>query len=78
MAQSVQNVVRQKNLMGDKMFDFRRVTVFYLVYRLSNHKTTRYAKNLGGGPLGPPGYAYGPNLSSNFSLRLTFVLQAVA
>ena len=35
-----------------KMFDFTRATVFCLGYRLSKHKMTRYAKNLGGhGPL---------------------------
>ena len=40
------------------MFDFRRATVFCLGYRISKHKMTRYAKNLGHGPLAPPGYAY--------------------
>ena len=40
---------------GAKLFDFRRVTVFCLGYCLSKHKTTKYAKNLGGCP---PGYTY--------------------
>jgi len=32
-------------------------TVFCMGYRLSNHKMTRYSKNLGG-VMASPGYAY--------------------
>ena len=39
-----------------KIFDFRRATAVCLGYRLSKHKTTRYAKNLRGH--GTPGYVY--------------------
>jgi len=40
---------------GSKMFDFRRITLFYLEKRLSKHKITIYSKNLGGPwPLWPP------------------------
>jgi len=49
---------------GDKMYDFRRITLFCLEKRLSKHKMTIFSKNLGGGMAsltspGPPGYAYG-------------------
>ena len=37
-----------KNWGGGKMLDFRRATVFCLRYRLSKHKTSRYATNLVG------------------------------
>jgi len=38
------------------MIDFRRITLFCLGYRLSNHKITVFSRNLGGhGLLGPPG-----------------------
>jgi len=33
---------------GVKYFDFKRTTVFGFGHRLSKHKTTRYARNLGG------------------------------
>jgi len=33
---------------GAKYFDFKRATVFSLGHRLSNHKTTRYVRNMGG------------------------------
>jgi len=46
-----------------KIFDFRRATVFCLGYRLSEHKITRYAKNLGAlAPLATP-MVRSPNLS---------------
>jgi len=36
------------------MFDFRRITLFCLGYRLSKHKMTICSKNLGGhGTVGP-------------------------
>ena len=43
------------------MFDFRRITLFYLEKRLSKHKMTIYSKNFVGGmaPFALPGYAYG-------------------
>jgi len=42
-----------------KMFDFRRITLFCLEKRLSNHKMTMFSKHLvGHGPFGPPGYTY--------------------
>jgi len=41
------------------MFDFRWITLFCLVKRLSKHKLTIFSKNLGrNDPFGPPGYAY--------------------
>ena len=42
------------------MFDFRRITLFCLEKRISNHKMTIFSKNLGEAmaPLAPPGYAY--------------------
>jgi len=43
---------------GAKNFDFRRATICFLRHRLSEHKMTRYAKNLGGWPSWTPGYAY--------------------
>jgi len=43
---------------GSKMFDLRQITLFCLRYRLSKHKITIYAKNLGGhGLVDPPDYA---------------------
>jgi len=36
---------------------FKGAAVFGLGHRLSNHKTTRYARNFGRA-MGPPGYAY--------------------
>jgi len=48
-----------KILEGAKMFDFRRMALFCLGYRLSKHKMTIYAKNFGWAwPLGPRGYTY--------------------
>jgi len=48
-----------KNLVGGKMFDFKRITLFCLEKRLSKHKMTIFSKNLRGlGPFGPAGYAY--------------------
>jgi len=52
---------RAKNLEGVKSFYFRLTTVFFLGYRLSKHKMTRYSKNLRGhGPWTSPSYACGP------------------
>jgi len=46
-------------LVGPKIFDFRRITLFFLEKRFSKHKMTIYSKNSGGiAPLFPPGYAY--------------------
>jgi len=44
-----------KNFWGAKMFDFRRITLFWLEKRLSKHKMTMFSKNLGVGmaPLPP-------------------------
>jgi len=37
------------------MFHFRRITLFFLEKRLSEHKMTIFSKNFGGhGPFGPP------------------------
>jgi len=42
------------------MFDFGRITLFYLGYRFSKHKMTICSKNFGGAKAPrPPGYAYG-------------------
>jgi len=42
-----------KILGGAKHFDFKRATVIGVWRRFSNHKTTRYARNVGShGPLG--------------------------
>jgi len=43
------------------MFDFTRITLFYLKKRLSKHKMTIFSKHFGGhGSCGaPPAYAYG-------------------
>ena len=54
------------------MFDFRRITLFFLEKRLSKHKITIFPKNLrkAMGPLVPPGHAYGYNhtlYSSSFT-----------
>ena len=50
-----------KNLVVAKMFDFRRITLFCLWYRLSKHKWL-YVLNICGGTwpttVGPSGYAY--------------------
>jgi len=43
-----------KNWGGGKMIDFRRIALFFLEKRLSQHKITIFFKNLGGhGPFGP-------------------------
>jgi len=48
-----------KNILGDKMFDFRRITLFCLEKLLSKHKITIFSKYLGGrGPFSLPSYAY--------------------
>jgi len=45
---------------GAKMFDFRRVTLFCLEKRLSEHKITIFSENFVAGmyPLSSPGNAY--------------------
>ena len=44
-----------KNLWGAKKFDCRRITLFCLEKRLSEHKMTIFSKKLGGhGPFAPP------------------------
>jgi len=40
-------VASPKILGGDKMFDFRRITLFCLEKRLSKHKMTIFSKHLG-------------------------------
>jgi len=49
-----------QKILGDKMFDFRRMTLFCLEKSLSKHKMTTFSKYLrrGMAPLAPPGYAY--------------------
>jgi len=42
-----------KIFFGEKCFDFRRITLFCLGYRLSKHKMTIYAKNFGKGAWDP-------------------------
>jgi len=53
----------QPKIGGGKCFNFKSPTVFCLEHRLSRHKMTRFARNLGAMSLGPPGYAYDWNLS---------------
>ena len=49
----------QPTNLGGEMFDFRRITLFWLEKRLSKHKMTIFSKNfVGAWPLWPPGYAY--------------------
>ena len=44
---------------GGKVYDFRRITLFYLEKRLSKHKMPIFSENLRGEwPFGPPGYTY--------------------
>jgi len=44
----------QKKILGEKMFDLRRITLFCLEKRLWKHKMTTFSKNLGGAlPLWP-------------------------
>jgi len=51
-------------IMGAKMFYFRRMALFCLEKRLSKHKMTIFSKHWGGmAPFAPPGYAYAPELS---------------
>jgi len=46
----------EQKIWGAEMFDIRRARVFCLGPRFSEHKMTRYAKNIGGHcPLGPSG-----------------------
>ena len=53
------NLGEGKQFGEDKMFDFRRITLFCLEKRLSKYKMTICSKNVGGhGSFGPPGYAY--------------------
>jgi len=61
---------QSKNLEGVKMFDFRRITLFFLEKRLSKNKMAACSKILGGtDPLAPPGYAY------VFNLCMTYFIQ---
>jgi len=48
--------VASPKLWGDKMFDFRQITLFCWEKRLSKHKMTMFSKNLGvgHGPFDPP------------------------
>jgi len=46
--------VASPKLWGDKIFDFRRITLFCLEKRLSKHKMTIFSKNLGGMAPFPP------------------------
>jgi len=43
-----------QNFVGAKYFEFKRATGFGLGHRVSKHKATRYARNLGGRSLWPP------------------------
>jgi len=45
-----------KKLVGAKVYDFRRITLFCLEKRLLKHKMTIFSKNFRGshGPFGPP------------------------
>jgi len=43
-------LVEPKKFGGVKRFDFRRITLFGLTYRLSNHKITIHAKNVAMAP----------------------------
>jgi len=56
---SKKNLRGGKNLVGDKMFDFRRIALFSLWYHLTKHKWL-YVLNISGwhGPYIPPDYAY--------------------
>ena len=48
LSHSKQWCSQSKILGGAKYFDFKRATVFVLRHRLSKHKKTKYAVNLGG------------------------------
>jgi len=51
--------VASSKILGAKMFDFMRITLYCLGYCLSKHKKTICSKNfLGAWPLCSPGYAY--------------------
>ena len=52
---SISGVASLEIWAGAKMFDFRRITLFYLEKRLSKHKMTIFSKNLVGAmaPLTP-------------------------
>jgi len=51
--------VASPKILGGKMPDFRRITLFCLEKRLSKHKMAIFSKNSEGhGPFFPPGYAY--------------------
>jgi len=56
------------------MFDFRRATVLFGIYRLSNHKMTTYAYMRGAWPLGPrlatPTVVHGPRCPQVETQRL--------
>jgi len=63
-----------KIFLGAKMFDFRRITLFCLEKRLSQHKMTIFSKSWGGiAPLPPTGYAY----AWEFNNRADFVSQSI-
>jgi len=57
--------VASPKIFGAKMFDFRRITLFWLEKRLSKHKMAIFSTNLEGAMalLVPPGYAYAFMLS---------------
>ena len=48
VAEPAQNGRGQNTFVVAKVLDFRRTAVFYLGYRLSKHKMTKYTKNFGG------------------------------
>ena len=56
---------------GAKCLTLDEQQYFCLGRHFSNHKMTRYAKNLGGWPSGPPGYAYGQD-HNNVQVRRFF------
>jgi len=72
---SYSGVARQK-ILGGKMFDFRRITLFCLEKRLSKHKITIFSKNFGGSwPFCPPWLLLWCGRKNSFerkTLHLTF------
>ena len=56
---------------GAKCLTLDEQQYFCLGRHFSKHKMTRYAKNLGGWPSGPPGYAYGQD-HNNVQVRRFF------
>jgi len=54
------SVASPKILGGAEYIDFERATVYCLGHRLSQHKSTSYARNLWDTPLSPCLYAYAP------------------